>query len=559
MGFLEWILGRKSEPVRTWVCYHDGGSKTKVRVYRKANGYRVSQERSDGKEIWFGQYPTIKLCYFCQIVLFFKVLAQSSFEDGGYVRSSRILVHEIFEDSRSQLVGEIHTDEDRAVHIIHRDPETRQPLETPLIEVLAARGSPLNPKAELGAGELQASEGKMTRPDTVHIRDKDGVIKGSVTRLPDGGNVISAEPSADIVTGFISLSMVHSDAISKAEKLTIARWAGLTEVEWEAPHRQAYAAADLNYLLELKRTGKSIPLVAKGMVAYINKDNVPRLPAPLKDEVRRMFANSYAILNANFRDEDCGCSRPRSVPDVRKQCRVSDEAVITKSEANEFTPLHAAAYAGNMKEAKYWIGRNIDVDSADKDGQTPLHLAAYQGHREIVELLIASGADVDVLTDRLATPLTWAAFYGHREVAEILIREGADIDARTEDEQTPLYGAAQMGHCDAAKLLIASGADPNAEDSKRRTPLHVATIGGHNDIVDLLMMNGADANAPDYGGQRPLHLAAFRGDIKLVEKLIASGAEVDVEEEGGLTPLQVAAFAGHQDVVNLLRKHGARE
>jgi ankyrin repeat protein len=45
----------------------------------------------------------------------------------------------------------------------------------------------------------------------------------------------------------------------------------------------------------------------------------------------------------------------------------------------------------------------------------------------------------------------------------------------------------------------------------------------------------------------------------MAEFFIAKGADVNAEDEGGKTPLQVAEREGRTEIVELLRKHGAKE
>ena len=44
-----------------------------------------------------------------------------------------------------------------------------------------------------------------------------------------------------------------------------------------------------------------------------------------------------------------------------------------------------------------------------------------------------------------------------------------------------------------------------------------------------------------------------------MELLIANGAEVNVKAKSGDSPLSLAKDKGHTEIVELLRKHGAKE
>ncbi|UCC99109.1 MAG: ankyrin repeat domain-containing protein, partial [Phycisphaerales bacterium] len=57
----------------------------------------------------------------------------------------------------------------------------------------------------------------------------------------------------------------------------------------------------------------------------------------------------------------------------------------------------------------------------------------------------------------------------------------------------------------------------------------------------------------------PLHCAARYGHKEVAELLIAKGAGVNARNNEGQTPLDIAVEEGRPEIVELLRKHGAKE
>ena len=106
-------------------------------------------------------------------------------------------------------------------------------------------------------------------------------------------------------------------------------------------------------------------------------------------------------------------------------------------ENDGWTPLHDAAYYGNVEIARMLIGAMVDLNLQDRWGWTPLHRAAMFGKVEIARMLIDAGANVNVKNDRGATPLHMAAFYGYVEIARMLIDEGASKDILNNDGELP--------------------------------------------------------------------------------------------------------------------------
>ena len=70
--------------------------------------------------------------------------------------------------------------------------------------------------------------------------------------------------------------------------------------------------------------------------------------------------------------------------------------------------MHQAAVKRRNGVVELLIGKGLDVNAKDEDGDTPLHYTTDQGQKEIAELLIARGADVNAKKANGKTPLDWA-------------------------------------------------------------------------------------------------------------------------------------------------------
>jgi ankyrin repeat protein len=219
------------------------------------------------------------------------------------------------------------------------------------------------------------------------------------------------------------------------------------------------------------------------------------------------------------------------------------------------TPLHIAAFKGNVDIAELLINKGASVNALATNNETPLHWAADRGNSETVALLIEKGASVNALTTSNETPLHRAALSGNLETVALLIEKGASVNAITTDYQTPLHWVAQSGNLETVALLIEKGASVNAVATNNETPLHRATLSGTSETVALLIEKGASVNAVTTDYQTPLHLAAKRGNSTKTEILIEKGACVNVL--GNETPLHLAALSGNSETVTLLIENGA--
>ena len=56
----------------------------------------------------------------------------------------------------------------------------------------------------------------------------------------------------------------------------------------------------------------------------------------------------------------------------------------------------------------------------------------------------------------------------------------------------------------------------------------------------------------------PIHDVAWKGDLAGVQRELNKGADVNAKADDGMTPLHLAANFGYREIVDLLRKHGAK-
>ncbi|MFH1643757.1 MAG: ankyrin repeat domain-containing protein [bacterium] len=198
---------------------------------------------------------------------------------------------------------------------------------------------------------------------------------------------------------------------------------------------------------------------------------------------------------------------------------------------NNYTPLHKAAFGGNIDVVKLLIDSGANIHAETYDGKTPLWEAVLNNNYEIANYLIEKGADVNAQgnpegrhfdmfeLNSLSTPLHIASINGYLDIAQLLIKNGATINIKNRYGNTPLHYAAQNGKFDIAKLLIGNSADINALNNKKKTPLDMASDGASNfenfykdsdfkrkdqlilkglnnykDVSDFLVKNGAISN-----------------------------------------------------------------
>jgi len=278
-----------------------------------------------------------------------------------------------------------------------------------------------------------------------------------------------------------------------------------------------------------------------------------------------------------------------------REAIAAEPALVGYDGRQGFTPLHAAARAGNDRVIELLFDAGADVDAADAGGMRPLHIAVLNVHANSVRLLIDRGAQVDALGLDQVTALQLAAAGELLEIMDLLIESGADVDLQSRegfygDFATALHVAAGRSRLESIARLLDAGASIDSRSKAEETPLHWAV--GSNDgleafagqglrpdfarygsgsaaAVALLLARGADANAQSWNGSTPLHLV-FRGwtpddMVEMVSLLLEAGADPNLRDSDGHTALSYAEMekegeleVGTREATALLRRHGAK-
>ena len=257
------------------------------------------------------------------------------------------------------------------------------------------------------------------------------------------------------------------------------------------------------------------------------------------------------------------------------------------------TPLHLAAYGGNLGMVRVLIEFKANVNARNKDGDTPFGLAVKvsEEFEEVAVALIkefkcnTSGGKpyiheacskrrlnlvralvqkhgVGILKHKNSggdTPLHLVARDYKHEVAMMLVKEfGSSVKGHK--GQSLLHVACEEGNISLVRTLIRDGkADVTARDDEGNAPLHVAALSGEKDTVfGLIGEFHCDQSVKGYKGWSLIHFASAGGNVSLVRTLVLDHeADVTARDDEGNSPLHVAAMSGNTDVVlSLFNKLG---
>jgi len=233
------------------------------------------------------------------------------------------------------------------------------------------------------------------------------------------------------------------------------------------------------------------------------------------------------------------------------------------------------AMYGNQKEMVTFL-----IDKGIRRRYSPVHIAAFFGDLDKVKSYLAEGGDIDAQDPSHQLTLLMCAMYGEQtEMMKFLISKGADLNLQDGEGATALHRAIQQPRlAETANMLIDKGADITIRtDLYGATPLHAAAIRCEDvGIMKMLIARGADVNSrrTGYNGYEafkgrdwtPLHCVCnypWRDGKAKAELLIAHGADINAKTSDGMTSLSLLKQQAWRDqseqLIELLRKHGAKE
>lgn len=217
--------------------------------------------------------------------------------------------------------------------------------------------------------------------------------------------------------------------------------------------------------------------------------------------------------------------------------------------------LVVAADKGNLS----LVNKIIESHSGNQEElQAAFWAATKKGHVPIVERLLPMNVEVNWVSDDQYTPLMRAARDGREQLVEILLAAGADVNAMTE-EGTALMNAAEKDRRKVIAILIAANADINAKRADDRTALTLAAQEGHTLTIQALINAGANVNyQAESSGATPLMVAVQHGHYNATYALIAAKADLNLKAKNGMTALGFANHYRYKDIVDLLKKSGAK-
>jgi hypothetical protein len=157
------------------------------------------------------------------------------------------------------------------------------------------------------------------------------------------------------------------------------------------------------------------------------------------------------------------------------------------------------------------------------NGITPLHIAAYRGDLGLLRMILDENHQEYQTDDWGCSPLHYAAHNGHLEMCQYIMEEFEETNDGNNFGETPLHELAHHGNSKLYEIVVNNLSldeilvDKNPADDSGWTPLHVAALHGHLEICDFLMGIVKNKNPPTNAGLFPLYFAANNKHMGICE------------------------------------------
>jgi len=164
--------------------------------------------------------------------------------------------------------------------------------------------------------------------------------------------------------------------------------------------------------------------------------------------------------------------------------------------------------SGAMVEMLLRHGAQVNIRDNPKTsidhtaGYTPLHAAAWNGNLSVIPVLLRHGADVRAREEKYrGTPAGWADYSGHKEARDLILRGPIDIIEAIQYDLGDRVSSILAGEPAVLNRPFRDYGLFPWDAEAWHTPLAYAVARGREQIVTLLLDRGADAKLRSPGGK----------------------------------------------------------
>jgi len=156
-----------------------------------------------------------------------------------------------------------------------------------------------------------------------------------------------------------------------------------------------------------------------------------------------------------------------------------------------YTPLHAAAFRGNMTAISVLLKHGASVSAREeKYHGTPAGWANYAGHTEARDLILQGPVDLMEAVENGLTERIRAILAERPDLLNRPFREHPLYPLYAEGWYTPLVFAVALGRAESVRILLQHGADATVRSPDGRSLGELAQEKGREQAADLLKQHG---------------------------------------------------------------------
>lgn len=213
--------------------------------------------------------------------------------------------------------------------------------------------------------------------------------------------------------------------------------------------------------------------------------------------------------------------------------------------------LHALVRKqGQQEQITYFLGKGVDVNKADEDGNTVL-MAAATANRDtsVLALLLSKIKNINQLNTQGVSALAMAVRSNSPAIVTYLISKGADVKTVDKKGNNLAYYLIEGYRPQMQSQSPGQGGQAASAPQGERQGGRSAGGDELGAKMAVLKTAGFDLAKPQQNGNTIYHLAVAKNNLALLKRIEPLGVDVNAKNKEGITALHKAAMIAKDDIL----------